>query len=432
MCSPPVKTAEDEANVRIRRGALFGALSIALLTTASSLTLPHLQSRRDELGCDTMCYGSLTSARSLLAVVGSAVMGRLSDSSGTHGRQVCMLVGCVATLASILIAGSNFSVRGLWLSMIPVALLQQNFSILKALLSDLHREGGPASPPLASSVGMLGMAAGLSFMVGPLLGSTLLKTFEQANALSFIFALASLASTFAIPNPEPMTETTSSVGGESNVAANFLRVQSARTPGALLFMAIRGCMALSYHVFQTIWSVALKTRFNFGPADYGKFMSFIGLAYALSQGFLAKFLLNKLGGNKYDRVRVRIILACCIVLGAGRYLAYQTTKITNVYILFSLIVTALGIVNTIISADTSFLASSDEIGTLFGILASVESCAGVVGPFLGGSISYIHPIHAPLACVLGLYALVFALVSWGYERHVLSRKRQRTDKSKVI
>jgi hypothetical protein len=196
-------------------------------------------------------------------------------------------------------------------------------------------------------------------------------------------------------------------------------------------MAIRICMALAFHVFQTIWSVALKQKFDFGPADWGMFMSFIGLTYALSQGFLAKFLLESLGGNKSNKVRVRMILGCCVSLGVGRYTAYHTESLAVVYFLFAAIVTALGMVNTILTADTSYLASSDEIGSLFGLLASVESVAGMVGPILGGSLAYIHPVHAPLLCVVGLYVSVFALVSWGYEDLVLAKRKTDSEKKTV-
>lgn len=102
-----------------------------------------------------------------------------------------------------------------------------------------------------------------------------------------------------------------------------------------------------------------------------------------------------------------------------------------VYILFALIVTALGLVNTILTADTSYLASSDEIGSLFGILASVESGAGMVGPILGGALTYVYPIQAPLFSVIALYAVVYGLVAWGYERFVLARRIPSHDIKKI-
>lgn len=422
MCRPE-ETKSEVMSRHLRRATTYGAISVALLALSTTLTIPHLQSRRDSLECNVMCYGSLTSARSALSLVGAAMMGRLSDSSTPNSRKMCLIVGSVATLVGMMIAANTFSIQGLWWSMIPGALFQQNFNILKALLSDLQDEGISPSER-AGAVGKLGMAAGLAFMLGPLAGATILKTFELANAAGMLCVLASIAIDLTLPNPSRISPPKTDPKG----FLDFLSIKAARSPGAILLMSIRTAMALAFHVFQTIWSVALKTRFDFGPAEYGKFMSFIGLAYALSQGFLAKFLLETLGGNKSDKVRVRMILACCFTLGVGRYVAFQTHSLAVVYVLFASIVTALGMVNTILAADTSYLASSDQIGLLFGLIASAESGAGMIGPALGGALSYIHPDRAPLFCVVGLYVAVFVLVAWGYERFILKRSKQDSGK----
>jgi MFS family permease len=116
--------------------------------------------------------------------------------------------------------------------------------------------------------------------------------------------------------------------------------------------------------------------------------------------------------------RTRLLLACSFILGFGRYLAYQTEKIVVVYVLFGLIITALGVINTIFTADTSKIAKPDQLGGLFGVLGSVESLAGIIGPILSGSLAKIHPIHGPLMSVMFLYGMVFTLVFFGYERIV--------------
>jgi hypothetical protein len=59
-----------------------------------------------------------------------------------------------------------------------------------------------------------------------------------------------------------------------------------------------------------------------------------------------------------------------------------------------------------------------------------------VGPILGGSLAYIHPVRAPMAAVVGLYAIVFMLVAWGYEKFVLDPKGTTvlsgSDEKKVV
>ena len=136
-----------KASQRLASGTVLSCVSLLLLITGASLTFPHLQSRRDELGCDSLCYGSMTSARGALGLIGTALIGRLSDKNDSFlarslgriglakapsGRRACLYIGTLASLLGFGIAVSMDSLTGLWLSMIPGALLQHNFDVFKA------------------------------------------------------------------------------------------------------------------------------------------------------------------------------------------------------------------------------------------------------------------------------------------------------------
>lgn len=423
----------------LKQGVRLGTASLALLFVASTVTMPYVQNQRDELGCDSMCVGSMTSARSMLTLAGSALVGKLSDStllSGSSGssRRICLVVGILASTIGLWMGYTATNIHMLWMSMIPGALLQQNTNVLKAMFSAYH-DAVPeqsSSTDRAASSGLLGMAMGLALMAGPLAGVQLFSTYQQATFFGMICSVLAVACILFMPTPPTPTgstkddddndnqKKTTNIKNQKSSLLGALDTPSARTPAALFLMAARICMALSFHIFQTIWTASLKQRFDFGPKDYGRFISFIGLTYALSQGFLAKLILKYCGGHT-NIGRVRLLLLCCASLGGGRYLAFHTTSLIIVYSLFAIIVTALGLVNSIFSADTSQIAPPDETGALFGILASVESAAGMTGPIVAGLLSYIHPINAPLFAVVGMYALVFAMILLGYERIVLKR-----------
>ena len=441
MCAPtttssePIKTAEntrssaDRANEKLSKGILYGSLSVAFLIGGYGICMPFYQSRRDELQCDSLCYGSMTSLRSFLSLFGSALVGRMSD----YGRKWCLVVGCVASLVGLAINASTFSIQGMYLGMIPGSLLQQNFSVLKALFADyhseieeeenkvdkkedtLHKKDINTGVARAGSVGKLGMSLGLSFMVGPLFGGIIFDSYDQTVKIAMLCTVISSIFIYFLPSPSRRNESFDTK--EKQVGFfDFLNVKAARSPGAIFLMIMRVAMALAYHIFYTVWTTSLKERFNFGPSDHGKFMSFVGLAYALSQGFVAKNVI-KIGG---PTKKVQILMICCIVLGLGRYWVYHTQSLFLVYAIFGLIITALGIVNTVLTADTSNLASSSDIGGLYGALESVESLAGISGPVVGGYLATrISPVKAPLTAVMMLYAFVLFYVYWGYEHYVI-------------
>jgi hypothetical protein len=321
--------------------------------------------------------------------------------------------------------------------MVPSALFQQNFNVLKALFGEYHGPSASAAER-AGSAGKLGMAVGLAFMVGPLLSAILLSTLPQAALFAVVCLSLAMIFLALLPRPPSVAVTfdendakssgTTSTKSDSTTSlpSSFLSrlvpdlVPAARTPPAIFIMASRICMALSFHIFQTIWAVALRERFHFGPKEYGRYYAFIGFGFAMSQGLFAKELLEKFGAT--DQGRTRLLLLCAFLLGGGRLCAYLTNDIVVVYVLFWFIITALGVINTIFTADTSKIADPSELGGLFGVLGSVESLAGIVGPILGGTLAKIHPVRGPLFAVVALYGVVFFMVYWGYERVVCRTK----------
>jgi MFS family permease len=458
MCRPTdVKTSakdsemipKQEESVRkpsqstISSGFLYGTISLALVVTAGSVVMGHYQSKRDAMGCDTMCVGSMTSARSTLTLLGSTIIGKSSDSRSLDDklggtRRAFLILGVVASAIELFVAVRANSISALWVSMVPSALFQQNFNVLKALFGEYHDSSATAAER-AGKVGKLGMAVGLAFMAGPLLGSVLFKTYTQAAIFASLCLVGALI--FILRLPRPIREDTNGDHEDSSVDVSKEKIETtakafisrflpdvpaARTPPAVFIMVSRICMALSFHIFNTIWQVALRERFQFGPKDYGRYYAFIGFGFAVSQGYVAKILLKHFGTT--DHGRSRLLLVCSCILGGGRFLAYQTDNIVVVYTLQGLIITALGVVNTIFTADTSKIASPDQLGGLFGVLGSVESLAGIIGPILGGSLAKIDPIHGPLMAVVLLYGTVFTLVLWGYERIIGRAKIDNVEK----
>ena len=153
---PPVQVKPVEHN-----GVFYGSLAQFVSILGASLTFPFLQSQRDLLKCDALCYGSMQSARSALSLLGTVVAGRLSDKLG---RIPVLWIGVIASLISLGINYMSPTIAAMWISMIPSA-LNQNWSVLKALFADYSNDVGGDEKKRAVAVGRLGMAVGISFMV---------------------------------------------------------------------------------------------------------------------------------------------------------------------------------------------------------------------------------------------------------------------------
>ena len=408
-------------------GPVIGAASLGLLITAMSITMPHWMAQRNAVGCDSFCQGSLTSLRSACSLTGAVLTGKWSDSKSWSrfggARRLSLWAGVLAAAVSMRLAYKADTVSALQLSVMPAALLQQNLSVLKAVFSEyrVSSEG-----ERAASAGMLGMAAGLALMVGPALGATLFPTYEGAVNAGYLCLITASILIGILPVIETKQAQATSVTKPGFLS--FLDVPSARSPAAVFLLTCRVLSTLSFHIFQTIWTVSLRDRFHFQPADYGRFMSMVGLFLALSQGFATKFILDCCCKNSANagRQRVRLLVTCFFIVGFARFLAYMTDNLVAIYVLFAVMVTAMGVTATVLTADSTQIAAPDELGSFFGLQAAIENGAGLAGPLIGGALgAFVHPVKAPLAAVLTITALLVTMVGMGYDDTVLQHNKKR-------
>ena len=124
------------------------------------------------------------------------------------------------------------------------------------------------------------MAIGLSFMAGPLLGTVVVKSYQEAILLSMGLTACSGIFIFFLPAPKAPKAGASQVAAEKKRKASsglmdFMRMPVLQTRGAQLLMLMRLTMALAFHMFAPVWQVSLKTRFDFGPMDHAKLMGMV-------------------------------------------------------------------------------------------------------------------------------------------------------------
>mmetsp|Transcript_6291 Transcript_6291/g.24516 ORF Transcript_6291/g.24516 Transcript_6291/m.24516 type:complete len:488 (-) Transcript_6291:330-1793(-) len=427
-----------------RRKVELAAALVTLGVLASAVTMPFAQAQRDRLECDALCYGTMMSARSGLSLVGAALLGRLSDRMG---RKAALWIALLARGFSVAVFGITDSILMMWVALVPSALLNQQYEVLKALLADFAAGEGAAER--GGKQGMLGMAAGLGFL-GMGLG-TFIPSQESAAALALIFIAISGLVIYVLPTSPARASKATPGAAQSGASGGFFSMfmlPSARTPGAYVIFSLRVLMGFAFYIFMAIWNPSLKRRFEyFGPQEHAKLMGFIGLSYALAQGFLSKPLLkygsmtssivpkssgakessessesSESDGAKRRIARVEdptpVLIGCCVILGAGRIVSATTLSIYAIYASMGIIVISLGVFNSAISSAATMVAPPHEAGGFFGVLSSVESFCGILGPAVGGVIHKFGGDTGALAAVVGLYIVCTAIVLFGWKAHI--------------
>jgi MFS family permease len=315
----------------------------------------------------------------------------------------------------------------MWIAMIPSSLLNQNYTVLKALFADYNTEIKGTEGDRASAMGKLGMAVGVSFMLGPTVGAVLLSSYKEACVVAGVLTIVSAGVMFYLPTPQ-LKRIDSEVNlpdlvTEKNRSTFFKRIfkflylPAAQTSGARLLMVIRLLMGLAFNVFMTIWTVSLKQRFAFGPKEHAYFMGWIGLCYALSQGVFAQYLIKLAGNNPTN-----LLCVCAVSLSVGRVMAMMTDSLPLVYVIMAAVIIALGIMNTAMSSAVTKLADADQVGGLMGVMEALENCAGLVGPTLGGMLFRLGE-NVPITIVVGCYILVFVLIKVYYQDCIVEHRQ---------
>ena len=392
-------TKEKEQGFRRLRNQ--GAVCCFISVASFAVTIPFATTKREDLGCDALCLGGLTSGRSLLSLIGAPVMGRVSDRAG---RRVVLVLGALATLFSALVTAQATSIPMLWAGVVPSALFSHQYDALKAVLADAAKDLEPGV--LAGAQGSLGMAAGLAFMCVSLGG--ILTTSSRVTAVAVLSCLASLTMVVTLPVRRVVAphdeEKTKSRGG----LRAMVSLPSARSPKGLLVLGIRCLAGFAFHLFQVIWQPSLKRRFpHFTTADTSKFMTFVGICYAASQGLVAQRVLTF--AHTRNTTPLCLVL-CCFLLCFGRLVAVLTTSLPVIYVAYAGVIMALGVFNAALTSAVATVAGDTERGGFFGILTAVESVCGILGPIAGGALARSSPRRGDLL-VAALVVLLYSLAA---------------------
>ena len=178
------------------RGVVIGSIAVFLSVLGAAVTFPFLQAQRDRFECNALCYGSMQSLRSGLTLAGNMIVGRLSDRMG---RKFALWLGVAASLMTCVLNYQTESIEQMRIAMIPSSLLNQNYTVLKALFADYNAEMNGSEADKASAMGKLGMSVGINFMLGPALGALMLSSYEEACIVAGSLTLVSAVALAFLP-----------------------------------------------------------------------------------------------------------------------------------------------------------------------------------------------------------------------------------------
>lgn len=309
--------------------------------------------------------GWLGAGYALMQFIFAPVLGNLSDR---YGRRPVLL-------AAVFVLGLDYLLQAMapnfgWLiaGRLIAGVTGASFSPAYAYIADV-------TPPekRAANFGMMGLAFGIGFVVGPALGGLLGSIdprlpFYTAAGL----ALANAAFGFVFLKESLGKENRRPFDWRRANALTSLRALKGQSPTVLWFVAALGTWQLAHIVYPAVWSYFAIAAYGFSVRQVGVALALVGFSSALVQGVGLRMLLPKLGER-----RAVILGVAGLCVSAVLYSTAQTTW--QVYL--AIAVGALqGFVQSPIAAFNSRAVDARSQGELQGAVQSIGSIAAIVGP----------------------------------------------------
>ncbi|GHD02097.1 MFS transporter [Novosphingobium pokkalii] len=309
--------------------------------------------------------GWLGAGYAVMQFVFAPVIGNLSDR---FGRRPVLLAAVFALGLDYLLQAFAPAMSWLVAGRIIAGITGASFSAAYAYIADV-------TPPekRAASFGLMGMAFGIGFVLGPALGG-LLGTlgprvpFLAAAGLSlanFLFGFFTLRESLDADHRRPFDWRRAN-------ALSSLRALKGQSAQVLWFVAALGAWQLANVVYPAIWTYMAIAAYGFSTKAVGLALAVVGLSSALFQGLGMRTLLPRLGET---RAVVMGVVSLCV----SAVLYCLAADVWQVYL--AIVVGAFqGAVQPSISAMNSRAVDARSQGELQGAVQSIGSIAQIIGP----------------------------------------------------
>lgn len=389
---------------------IFTVVFIDLL--GFGIVMPLLPRYGESFSADKWTLGMLMASFSAMQFLFAPFWGRISDRVGRRPILILGLAGstCAYTLfgfatslgASGTLLGLN-ALTWIFVSRIGAGIAGATISTAQAYIADVTE-----SNERGKGMALIGMAFGIGFTFGPLIGA--LSVGSEGTAPSAmpgyvaagLSGLALLAAIFRLR--ESLNENSKPVN-RSRFGMAELR-QTFSTPQLSFVLGILFLATFTFAQFEVALSLLTK---DFGLNLDSNFYlySFVGFVLALTQGGLVRRLIPKWGEKKMARTGAILMIVGFVGMG----LAAKQQSLPLLWAVLPISVVGFAAVTPSLHSLMSLEASESQQGEVLGLGQSVSSIARILGPALAPAIYYglasytMYWIDAGLI-VLGLLMVV--------------------------
>jgi MFS family permease len=364
--------------------------------------IPLLPFYAEKLGASPSQVGWLVGVYALCQLFSGPLLGRMSDHVG---RKPLLIVSQIGTLIGFLITAFAGTLWVVFLGRIIDGATAGNLSLAQAYISDVTKP-----EERAKSFGVIGIAFGLGFLIGPAI-SGLLSRFDYrlpifaAALMSFTSILATAFLLPSVKNVHPVQGGSSGPGGRRLSLVQWGEYgRYFRQPGLGTLLLQFLVFTFSFAMFVSALALFVERRITwhgkpFGPEQTGYVWAYAGLLGVGLQGPALGRLVKRFGEPALNRTGFAAYVVGYSLLAFAHSIPW---------LLLSTTVLALGgLVRPTLTSMITQKTSREEQGTVLGLTQSLTSVSQIIGPPLAGLL-----IQHDLLTAWGLAVAVVALVGF--------------------
>lgn len=329
---------------------------------------------------------------------GAPILGAVADK---HGRKPVLLLSLAGAALGYGLFGLGLvigSVPLLFFSRMLAGFMAGNLAVVKAIIADISD-----MKSRVKNFGMIGMAFGMGFILGPFLGGVLVNSnlvswfnpstpFWFATLLLIVniaFVHFSIKETLVTPSHIRITPWT----GFTNIRRAF----SMPTVNVLFLSFFLWIFGFSF--FSQFFPVYLHDKYGATPSQIGMIFAYIGIWIAFAQGVVVRPFAKRF--RPASILKFTILFISIIVLSM-----IFPTKLWMLYFIFPFMALNNGLTHPNFSALFSSHATKDSQGEIMGIEQSLTSLAMTIPAVIAG---FAISFGTSLVLILGSF---FIFLAW--------------------
>jgi MFS family permease len=403
-------------------GTIF--LTIFLDLLGFGLVIPFLPGFARQLGASDFVASLTGAVYSLMQFLLVPMWGRLSDRIG---RRPVLLTSIAATAAGMVVLGFSNTLFLLFVARVWTGAATANIAVAQAYIADVT-----SAENRARGMGLIGLAFGLGFILGPFFGGELARVpiFGREGALpAFVAAGLSvvnliLALSFLPESLPASVRASAGASGQRGVGAlgggaapptaasrrSVLSLRGLRTaisdPDVGRALLVNFLVVFWFAGMEQTFRLFTEDAFHMSAAGTGRILGLVGITAAIIQGGLIGRLSRRFGEVRLLGAGLLLQTGGFSLLGLSSHLAAGGRTVLAGSAM--LIAAGSGLVSPSVSSYVSRRAARDAQGVTLGSLQSLSALARALGPATGGLLyQTISPSTPYYAGALGMLLAAF-------------------------